>query len=275
LTPGDLLGGRVALWWAGVYTATPDPQLACERRDELRADLHDHLQQGLAEGVGLAQLSREMLGRSLRGAPADVVWRVEVEWARDGLRSLAAEPVTVLGALFVALLPITLLADSARRFGFVPEQVREVLTVVCGMLYTVAIAYALVAAGMRAVGGRRPSGRPLRRRLSRLLGLAMFASFALSGIWRFAPDPFGQISAWAWAVFGVTLVANCLALIVRAVMSRWRRKSLPAVSMGVMPGPAVRGDGGRGRASESDGERRHTGALSNPTEAASREPDST
>lgn len=249
MTPGDLLGGRVALWWVAVYTATTDPQLARERRDELRADLHDHLQQGLAEEVGLAQLSRDMLGRSLRGVPSDVVWRVEVEWARDGLRSLAAEPVTVLGALFVALVPLSLLADAARRFGFVPEQVREGLTVACGMLYTVAVAYALVAAGTRAVESRRSSARPLPRRPVRVLRLAMFASFALSGIWRFAPDPFGQISAWAWAVFGVTLVANCLALAGGAAMSRWRSRDLPATSVGVMPGPPAMSEGRRGRAS--------------------------
>jgi hypothetical protein len=226
LTPGDLFGGRVALWWVSVYTATSDLQLACERRDELRADLHDHLEQGLAAGTDAGQVSRAMLGRSLRGVPADVVWRVEVEWARDGLRSLAAEPVTVLGSLFVALLPITLLADLARRFSLVPAEVREGLTVACGALYTVAVAYALVAAGMRAAGGPHSPARPWRQRLLRLLRLAMYASFALSGIWRFAPEPFGQISAWAWAVFGVSLVANVLAWAVGAAGAGWRKRPL-------------------------------------------------
>jgi hypothetical protein len=226
LTPGDLFGGRVALWWVRVYTATTDPQLACERRDEMRADLHDHVEQALAEEAGLAQVSRAILGRSVRGVPADVIWRVEVEWARDGLRSLAAEPVTVLGALFVALLPITMLADASRRFGVVPMEVREGLTVACGALYTVAVAYALVAGAMRAVSGQRSPARPWRQRLLRLLRLAMFASFALSGIWRFAPYPFGQISAWAWAVFGVSLVANVLVLAVGAAVTGWRKRPL-------------------------------------------------
>jgi hypothetical protein len=226
LTPGDLFGGRVALWWVGAYTATTDPQLACERREELWADLHDHLQQGLAAGTDPGQLSRAMLGRSMRGVGADVGWRVEAEWARDGLRSLAAEPVTVLGALFVALLPLTVLADLARRFTLVPVEVREGVTVACGGLYTVAVAYTLVAAGMRAVGGPRSPARALRHRLVRLLRLVMFASFALSGIWRFAPDPFGQLSAWAWAVFGVSLVANVLAWAVGAAVTGWRKRPL-------------------------------------------------
>lgn len=226
MTPGDLLGGRIALAWARMYTATTDPQLARERREELRADLHDHLQQGLAAGAGPVQVSRAMLGRTLRGVCADVLWRLEVEWARDGLRSLAAEPVTVLGALFVALLPISLLADASRRFEFVPVEVREALTVTCGVLYTVAVAYTLVAAGMRAVGAPRSPARPLPHRLSRMLRLVMFASFALAGIWRFAPDPFGQISAWAWAVFGVSLVANVLVWTVRAAMAGWRKRPL-------------------------------------------------
>jgi hypothetical protein len=209
-----------------MYTATTDPQLARERRDELRADLHDHLQQGLAAGAGTGQLSRAMLGRTLRGVGADVLWRVEAEWARDGLRSLAAEPVTVLGALFVTLLPISLLADASRRFEFVPAEVREALTLACGTLYTFAVAYTLVAAGMRTIGARRSSARLLRHRLSRTLRLVMFASFALSGIWRFAPDPFGQISAWAWAMFGVSLVANVLVWAVGAVVAGWRKRPL-------------------------------------------------
>jgi hypothetical protein len=126
----------------------------------------------------------------------------------------------------VALLPITLLADLARRFSLVPAEVREGLTVACGALYTIAVAYALVAAGMRAAGGPHSPARPLRQRLSRLLRLAMFTSFGLSGIWRFAPDPFGQISAWAWAVFGVCLVANVLALAVGAAVTGWRKRPL-------------------------------------------------
>ena len=229
MTPSDLLGGRVALWWAGAYAATADPQMAAERRDELRADLHDHLQQGLAEGCEAAQVSRAMLGRTVRGIPSDVLWRFEIEWARDQLRSLVAEPTTVLGLLFLTLLPISLLADAARRFDFVPVEAREGLTVVCGFLYTFAVAYLLTAASMRFFVRQRLIAQPLRQRLLRFLRLVMFASFALSGIWRFAPDPYGQISAWAWAVFGLSLVANGIVLLVRAACGRKKALDLGKV----------------------------------------------
>ncbi len=159
--------------------------------------------------------------------------RADVEWSRDRLRSVVSEPAVVFGVLFAVLVPVTLLADISRRLRGVPELLVDGLTVLTATLYTVAVAYVITAALMKVrrsqeVGPARRNHRG--RRFARFLRMAAFASFALSGIWRFAPEPLSHISAWAWACFGVALIGNVVVLVARGLVAGARALALRKVS---------------------------------------------
>ena len=218
------MGGRLVLWWVDVYTRVlPDP-LGRDRRGELLADVYDQLLAGHAAGLSPGRSSRRILWRAVRGVPADLWWRLEVEWERDRLGWLLSNPSAVLTFLFIVLVPVTLLADVERE-----GVLREVFAPVMGTLALLLVAYALAVATWRVTtrsGLFRTAptpGLPLLVRVRRFTLPAMFFFFALSGLWRDSPDPFGQIAAAAWGLFGISLAFNLgsfLLLLVRRRTSR-------------------------------------------------------
>ena len=69
------LGVRAAAAWTRVYTGRLLPEVATGRRDEIAADLHDHLVDATATGSSSARVSGAVLVRMLLGVPADLSWR--------------------------------------------------------------------------------------------------------------------------------------------------------------------------------------------------------
>jgi hypothetical protein len=64
---------RFALSWAGRYTRDLDPVIAGDRRDEIASDVWEQVA-GQADRPAAA-LAASIVGRVLRGIPADLAWR--------------------------------------------------------------------------------------------------------------------------------------------------------------------------------------------------------
>lgn len=64
---------RFALSWAGWYTRDLDPEVAGDRRDEIASDVWEQAA-GQADRPAAA-LAASIVGRVLRGVPADLAWR--------------------------------------------------------------------------------------------------------------------------------------------------------------------------------------------------------
>ncbi len=68
---------RLVLAWAARYTRGLPSEVADDRRLELTADLHEHLADAAALGLGRITTSRTVVRRMLLGLPADLSWRHE------------------------------------------------------------------------------------------------------------------------------------------------------------------------------------------------------
>lgn len=203
---------RAATWWVDRYTHTAPLREGADRRAELRSDLHDQQAQAEAVGLGARTVSRSIVARMLRGMPADVAWRLQVERAPGRLEWHLAHPSSVLGALFVLLAPAVILLDASRGpvRGFAAAQGLFVLVV--SVLASAAISFAAVA-GVRRLA-RRPRFR-MRAGLGPVRRAAlcwMCVMWALAALWRFSGAPFQAVSAAAWTAFGVALVVYTAAV---------------------------------------------------------------
>ena len=69
------LGARLTTTWLSVYTRRLPADIAVARRDEVAADLHDHLAD--RGQTSTATVSREIAVRMLLGIPADLSWRTQ------------------------------------------------------------------------------------------------------------------------------------------------------------------------------------------------------
>ncbi len=89
---------RVAQSWTAIYTRGLLAEVAERRRDEIRSDLFEH---SLEAGVGRAQ-QVQVVGRVLRGIPADVAWR-RVARAPSRRRFGTGEPRALSGPTTLVL----------------------------------------------------------------------------------------------------------------------------------------------------------------------------
>lgn len=103
---------RVSLGWVNVYTIACRRGLRGERRAVIASDIWEQANDGDAGGGGERQLATDLLWRTMKGAPADVAWRVE----RGGL---AVNVQLGLGrsAGIVLLLMIAIVAVGDSGFG--------------------------------------------------------------------------------------------------------------------------------------------------------------
>jgi hypothetical protein len=98
--------------WVRVYTAGLPGPVASRRREEIAADLADHLAHHRAEGDDDGRIARTMASRSIRGAPADVSWRHhEIRTARTRseertMTTSLARPALRISAFVLAVLAI-------------------------------------------------------------------------------------------------------------------------------------------------------------------------
>ncbi len=137
---------RVVLVWARIYTAALPVPVRVERLEELCSDVHDQITEDSRAGVPSWRTSRAVLERLVRGLPADLTWRAEMEAAITGRPVALARPGAVLVALALVALPFLWAAETAGRRGAHWSQIAQgpAWLIAC-VLWAVSISYALVA----------------------------------------------------------------------------------------------------------------------------------
>jgi hypothetical protein len=228
MTSGAPRAASLARWWVALYTRSAPLDAAADRQAEVASDLFEHV---AAAGVPAAPKRRigwEIAGRLVRGVPADLTWRVEVEQAPGRLRWHLRHPTTVYAMALLVQVPLGLTADASRR-GVNGWSAAGVLGLSAVTGYAVVLGFGLVS-----LAYLRPSVAGLRRTDSRrvrafLVG-AMSFLWALAGIWRFVLGPLSGVSTLAWVLFGVALVAYLLSIVARAIgwLSRVDLRKIPS-----------------------------------------------
>ena len=224
----DPLGARLAMWWVGMLTRTAPWEARADRLAEIRADVHDHVVEGRAHHLRSTVLSRRIAGRVLRGMPADLAWRLEIEWTPARLRWHLRHPGTIVTWLFVLLFLVTLL-EGAAEFLIAALHLFHIALRSAALMLSLCLLGFVLAAAVWQLATRRPVAedapasrlaRParLRRTTMTLMGICL----AIAGLWRFMPGPLGQVAAYAWAAFGVCLLVY-LATIAAGVLQRLPR----------------------------------------------------
>jgi hypothetical protein len=165
----------------------------------------------------------------LRGIPADLTWRLEIEWTPARLRWHLRHPGTIVSWLFVPLVLVTLLEIPAERLVPAPHLLNMTLRNASLLLAVCLLGFVLAAAVWQlAVRRAAPEDAPaarlgrlprMRRAMTTLLGICL----ALAGLWRFAPGPLGQVGAYAWAAFAVCLLLYLAVMIGAGVCRRLSR----------------------------------------------------
>jgi len=102
--------------WVALYTAGLPASVAHRRREELDADLADHIDHARARGVPDARIARQLLSRMLRGAAADVSWRSHerrTHATREGSVTSTNRSVLRVGIFVLTMLAIPFTATIA------------------------------------------------------------------------------------------------------------------------------------------------------------------
>ncbi|MGH2609819.1 MAG: DUF4386 family protein [Tepidiformaceae bacterium] len=75
----DTMAASVARLWLRFYTLGMTADLRERREDQLGSDLWEHQVDRLGAGVAPSMVGLEVLGRMVRGMPADLLWRFQLE----------------------------------------------------------------------------------------------------------------------------------------------------------------------------------------------------
>jgi hypothetical protein len=159
---------RVSRWCAW-YTRGLDAQVAGRRRDEIASDLYEHGVWADNSGESPRATARDILGRAVRGIPADLGWR------HAQRRQLAlADPVgfRMRQANGVVVTLVLLLAAAITGFGFY-VLTRVAASVLAGYIRPAsATALMLIALTALALGGLALLAYPRTRFVGALVMIA-------------------------------------------------------------------------------------------------------
>jgi hypothetical protein len=93
--------------WVRCYTSQLPAPFAERRRDEISADLSDHIAHEQARGTNDWRIALSILSRMLRGLTADASWRSRIRpWGGDLMKSFAFILAAALGLAAVGVLAI-------------------------------------------------------------------------------------------------------------------------------------------------------------------------
>jgi hypothetical protein len=99
------VGAAIAGWWATFYTFGLPAASRERRRQELQSDLWEHQDDRLREGAKTGMVGLEILSRTVRGAPADILWRFRLEGPKMQIHLPFERVAGVLLLLLVVLVP--------------------------------------------------------------------------------------------------------------------------------------------------------------------------
>jgi hypothetical protein len=98
--------------WIALYTRNLPPEVARDRRDEVLADIRDHVEWACSHDVPAPRIGRALISRALRGAPADITWAASLaspgralDRALVGLVALLTLMLIAVGVVAVTSLP--------------------------------------------------------------------------------------------------------------------------------------------------------------------------
>jgi hypothetical protein len=216
-------GARWAGRWVAVYTAAAPAWQAADRRAEVAADVADELRATGPEGSG------RVVSRLLRGMPADLAWRLSVEFSSGRAAWHLAHPVALIGALTVLSVPFIAVGDLVRRTATSTSRLAAIVHGAVALLAAAVVTMAFTGL-VRRLADRRPllgSGRPILARVRRLAGVAACVAWALAALWRFVPGWGSRVSAAAWGAFGVCVVVWAVLACAARLARGWRQRSMP------------------------------------------------
>lgn len=220
----DTAGSRIAHSWVRLLTRTAEPAARRDRCDEIASDVHEQLEAAWERGA-LPAGSRAVVGRVVRGMPADLTWRIGLETRPGRLAWHLRNPSTALTSAFVVMVPVNLVADSAWPGG------RHLVDYSVPLwIATDAIGLALLGFGLWAALARVRRGwmanaeqyRPRVRaeRIRRAMTAFLAVSWAGSAVFRFgAVSPIGNV---CFALFWLGVVGY-LAVLVGTPVARLLR----------------------------------------------------
>jgi hypothetical protein len=100
---------RAVGWWTATYTAGLASSVRDARRAEIASDVWEHSEDIVAGGETLLGSAIGVVSRMVRGVPADLLWRVNVEGPKMDIR-IPFERIT--GALLLAMVVLVMITGA-------------------------------------------------------------------------------------------------------------------------------------------------------------------
>jgi hypothetical protein len=100
---------RVVSWWTATYTAGLASSVRNARRAEIASDVWEHREDMVAGGETMLRSAIGIVSRMVRGVPADLLWRVNVEGPKMDIR-IPFERIT--GALLLAMVVLIMITGA-------------------------------------------------------------------------------------------------------------------------------------------------------------------
>lgn len=115
----DVVGRAGALIeaWIRHYTRGLPLHIAQERRDEVLADVRDQTEWARSHNVPAPRVARALLGRALRGAPADITWAASLASPGRALDRALVCLVAVLTLMLIAVGVVALTRQPPESIG--------------------------------------------------------------------------------------------------------------------------------------------------------------
>jgi len=204
----------LARWWVGGYTRTAPEPAASDRRAEIESDLFEQVR----STDPAAHSTWSVVGRTVRGIPDDLMWRVAVEHEPGRLDWHLAHPATLLGTSLVVDVLLGNLCDaSVHRFPLLTP-LAALMHPSLLLVWAFTVAFALVA--MTRWRPHRNLGRLTMVDAWRRASICtMSVAGSLAGLWRFAPDVWGRFAGLAWGIFGVAVLVYLITWLTRGIRS--------------------------------------------------------
>lgn len=104
-----VVASRVARGWTAAYTLGLAAQVRDARRAEIASDVWEHHRDIVTEGRPVWRFFGSVFGRIVRGAPADLLWRVNVEGPKMDIKIPFER---IVGGLLLAMVVLLMITTS-------------------------------------------------------------------------------------------------------------------------------------------------------------------